>query len=149
MRTNKEGLHAQKSGAEFFCFFITSCSLVEQVEQSGAKLYIKSWLYSRGFTLKGVTSGGAHLRGLAPGQHSSEETLQRWQPVGDTRLTYQPEKESKTFRTDIQLHFSFLCNATKFLSVNLLSFITSVENINLLAWDKIKKRKTWSRAKNM
>ena len=28
------------------------------------------------------TSGGAHLRGLAPGQHSSEETSQLWQVVG-------------------------------------------------------------------
>ena len=30
-----------------------------------------------------VTNGGAHLRGLAPGQYSSEETSQRWQAVGD------------------------------------------------------------------
>ena len=28
--------------------------------------------YSHGITPKRVTSGGAHLRGLAPGQHSSE-----------------------------------------------------------------------------
>ena len=36
---------------------------------------IKSNLYStRGITPKCVTSGGAHLRGLAPGLHSSEET---------------------------------------------------------------------------
>ena len=33
--------------------------------------------YTRGITPKRVTSGGAHLRGLAPGQHSSEETSQR------------------------------------------------------------------------
>ena len=34
--------------------------------------------YSRGMTPKHLTSGGAHHRGLAPGQHSSEETSQRW-----------------------------------------------------------------------
>ena len=46
---------------------------------------IKSNLhYTRGITPKRVTSGGAHLRGLAPGLHSSEETSQRWRTVGDT-----------------------------------------------------------------
>ena len=40
--------------------------------------------YTRGITPKRVTSGGAHLRGLAPGLHSSEETSQRWRAVGDT-----------------------------------------------------------------
>ena len=34
--------------------------------------------------LRRVTSCGAHLRGLAPGQHSSEEMSQRWRAVGDT-----------------------------------------------------------------
>ena len=42
---------------------------------------IKSNLhYSRGVTSKRVTRGGIHLRGLAPGQHSSEETSRA---VGD------------------------------------------------------------------
>ena len=40
--------------------------------------------YTRGITPKRVTSCGAHLRCLAPGQHSSEETSQRWRIVGDT-----------------------------------------------------------------
>ena len=40
--------------------------------------------YTRGITPKRVTSCGAHLRGLAPGQHSSEETSQWWRVVGDT-----------------------------------------------------------------
>ena len=40
--------------------------------------------YTRGITPKRVTSSGAHLRGLAPGLHSSEETSQRWRAVGDT-----------------------------------------------------------------
>ena len=40
--------------------------------------------YTRRITPKRVTSGGAHLRGLAPGLHSSEEALQRWQTVGNT-----------------------------------------------------------------
>ena len=34
--------------------------------------------YTRGITPKRITSGEAHLRGLTPGQHSSEETSQQW-----------------------------------------------------------------------
>ena len=40
--------------------------------------------YTRGITSKRVTSGGVHLRGLAPGQHSSEETSQRTGAAGNT-----------------------------------------------------------------
>ena len=40
--------------------------------------------YTRGMTPKRVTSGGAHLRGSVPGQHSSEETSQRCRVIGDT-----------------------------------------------------------------
>ena len=40
--------------------------------------------YTRDITPKRVPSGGAHLRGLVPGQHSSEETSQRWRGVGNT-----------------------------------------------------------------
>ena len=36
------------------------------------------------YTPKRVKNGEAHLRGLPPGQHSSEETSQRWRAVGDT-----------------------------------------------------------------
>ena len=39
--------------------------------------------YTRGITPKRVTSGGAHFRCLASGQHSSEVTSQRWRAVGD------------------------------------------------------------------
>ena len=39
---------------------------------------------TRGVTPKRVTSGGAQLRGLAPGQHSSKEMSQRWRAVSDT-----------------------------------------------------------------
>ena len=35
-------------------------------------------------TPKRITSDGANLRGSSPGQHSSEETSQRWQAVGNT-----------------------------------------------------------------
>ena len=42
----------------------------------------KSNLYCiRDITPKRVTSGGVHLRGLAPGQHSCEETSQRWRQL--------------------------------------------------------------------
>ena len=34
--------------------------------------------YSRDITPKRVTRGGIHLRVLAPGQHSADETSQRW-----------------------------------------------------------------------
>ena len=40
--------------------------------------------YTRGITPKRVTSDLVHRRCIAPGQHSSEETLQRWRAVGDT-----------------------------------------------------------------
>ena len=40
--------------------------------------------YPRSITPKRVTSGRTHLRDLAPGPHSPEETLQQWQAVGDT-----------------------------------------------------------------
>ena len=40
--------------------------------------------HTRGITPNRVTSSEAHLHGLAPGQHSSEETSQRWRAVGDT-----------------------------------------------------------------
>ena len=53
--------------------------------------------YTRGITPKRKTSGGAHLRGLAPGQHSSEETLQRWRAVGDTADLTGPGIEPQTF----------------------------------------------------
>ena len=38
---------------------------------------------TRDITPQRVTSGGIHLRGLAPGQHSSEETSQRWRVIGN------------------------------------------------------------------
>ena len=40
--------------------------------------------YTRDITPKLVSSGGVHLRGLAAGQHSSEETSPQWRAVGDT-----------------------------------------------------------------
>ena len=51
---------------------------------------------------KRVTSGEVHLRGLASGQHSSEETSQRWQAVGNTvsDLTG-PGIEPQTSCTDV------------------------------------------------
>ena len=56
---------------------------------------------NRGITPKRVTSGGAHLRCLAPGQHSSEEISKRWRAVGDTvPIGPAREIEPKTSRTD-------------------------------------------------
>ena len=41
------------------------------------QIKISNLHYTRDITPKRVTSGGVHLRGLAPEQHSSEETLLR------------------------------------------------------------------------
>ena len=48
-----------------------------------------------------MTAGGIHLRGLMPGQHSSEETSQRWKVDLDavSDLT-KPATETQTFRAD-------------------------------------------------
>ena len=62
---------------------------------------IKSNLfYTCGITPKRVTSGGAHLRDLAPGQHSSEETSQRKQAMGDCVRFDRPGMELKTYGAD-------------------------------------------------
>ena len=54
------------------------------IDRAFSKNNIKSSLNTCGITLKRVTNGGVHFCGLAPGQHSSEETWQRWRVVGDT-----------------------------------------------------------------
>ena len=57
--------------------------------------------YARGITPKCVTSGGAHLRCFASGQHSSEEISQRWRVVGDTASDLiAPVIKPQTTRTD-------------------------------------------------
>ena len=38
--------------------------------------------YTRDITTKRLTSGGSHLRGLAPGQHRAEEISQSWRAAG-------------------------------------------------------------------
>ena len=40
--------------------------------------------YTFSTTPKRVTSDGDYLLGFAPGQHISEEKLQRWRAIGDT-----------------------------------------------------------------
>ena len=48
--------------------------------------------------LKPVTSGRAHLHGLAHEQHNSKETLQRWRAVGNTVSHFNgPGIESQIF----------------------------------------------------
>ena len=42
----------------------------------------KMFHYTHGITPKRVTNGGAHIRSLASGLHSYEETSQRGQTVG-------------------------------------------------------------------
>ena len=50
--------------------------------------------FTRGITPKRVTSGGTHLRGLAPRQRSSEKTSQRWRAVGDIVRFDRPRNRS-------------------------------------------------------
>ena len=51
--------------------------------------------------LKHVISGGIHLDGLAPGQHSTEKLLQQWRAISDivSNLTGQGI-ELHTYLTD-------------------------------------------------
>ena len=51
------------------------CSI--EVAEVKTMRVISNLHYTRGITLKRVMSGRIQLRGLAPGQHSSEKTLQR------------------------------------------------------------------------
>ena len=61
-----------------FCFKRKTYNTIHawlQVYLKRLELKNSNLLNTRGITPKRVTSGGVHLRGLAPGQHSSEETL--------------------------------------------------------------------------
>ena len=65
-----------------------------------SELYLKSKSnlhYTYGVTSKCVTSGGTHLRDLAPGQHTFEETWKQWQAVGDTVRLDQPGNRNPNF----------------------------------------------------
>ena len=76
--------------------------LGKQLRIRKGTLKIKSKLhYTPGISQMRVASGGAYLRGLAPGQHNSTETSQRWRAIGDavSNLT-DPEIEPQTSRTD-------------------------------------------------
>ena len=59
--------------------------------------------------LKRVTSGGAHLRGLAPGQHSSEETSLWWRAAGNTVPICSAWESNPRPPAPIAFMFLFLC----------------------------------------
>ena len=60
--------------------------------------------YSRYSVPKRVTSGGAHLHCLAPGQHSSEETSLRWRAVDDSMFNFTvPRIEPQTSCADMHV----------------------------------------------
>ena len=85
-----------------------------------------------------VTSGGIHLRGLAPGQHSSEKTSQRWRAVGDTvpNLT-DPGIELQIFRT----HSNLMGNGVySYLTHTLQSFRPLLLPVLVGSLDEIKYR---------
>ena len=74
------------SPLELITFDVYNGWLLTQKAQAHFAVHLnkKSKLdYTRGSTPKRVTSGRAHLRGLAPGLHSSEETSQRWRHCAD------------------------------------------------------------------
>ena len=57
--------------------------------------------YTRGITLKKITSGEVHLRGLAPAQDNCEKLSQRWRVVVDTVTDLTGSGiEPQIFRTD-------------------------------------------------
>ena len=61
------------------------CHIITCGSQHASKNSFKSNpRYTLAITPKRVTSSGVHLRGLAPGQHSFEETSQLWRAVDDT-----------------------------------------------------------------
>ena len=64
--------------------------------------------YTRVILIKRVTSGGVHLRSLAPGQPSFEKTSQRWRAVDDTVSDLiDPGIEPKTSRADSDVFYHF------------------------------------------
>ena len=72
--------------------------ILEGTLHTGNEIKKKSNLhYTLCITPKGVTNGGAHLRSLASGLHSSEETSQRWRHCADWTS---PEIKPQTMRTD-------------------------------------------------
>ena len=93
--------------------------------------------YTCRMTPKRVTSGGAHLRGLAPGQHSSEETSRRWWAIDDTvsdltSLGIEPQ----TSRSDSNILPSELTRRLllkQFVSIIFESFFYEVVNFDFLA----------------
>ena len=74
--------------------------------------------YTRCIMPKRVTSGGVHLRVLALGLHSSEETSQRWRAVGYTvsDLTG-PGIEPQTFRADSDVLTTELADRSSLINV--------------------------------
>ena len=78
-------MHALQRAYCFLFIGIFHAGHVQFADQSyHAKSKESNLYYTRGITPKRETSCGANLRGLAPGQHSFEETSQRWRAVGDT-----------------------------------------------------------------
>ena len=68
--------------------------------------------HSRSITPKHVTSGGAHLRDLAPGQHSSDETSQRQRAVDNIVFDLTGEgNKSRNSRTHISEKISTLLSS--------------------------------------
>ena len=56
----------------------TNCTATPHFQPTRGVTPLPNQIFTRGITLKRVASGEAHLHGLAPGQHSSKETSQRW-----------------------------------------------------------------------
>ena len=67
------------------CFINTALSVYLIFVKIKKQIFI---IYTRVITPKRITSGMAHLRGLAPRQRSSTKTSQRWRAVGDTVFVF-------------------------------------------------------------
>ena len=125
IKTQRMWQEVEKSVSFFMSFLSTTdldanvlVMLKRYLRNEGTIIYISSplrlwWFYytvkksksnlhdTGGITPKRVVSGRALLRGLAPGQHSSEETSQRWRGVGGAMSDLTgSENEPLTSRTD-------------------------------------------------
>ena len=101
---------------------------------------IKSSLHSQYYA---EASGGIHLRDLAHGQHSSEETSQRWRAVGDTARFHRRVIEAQTYRTDNDAfkHYASRPVRTNYVYGSLM-FLT-VPKSYVVSWMLPKTAKHW------
>ena len=71
--------------------------LKESLQVKNSSINCQNRHYNRSITPYRVTSGRIHLRGLAPGKHSAEETWRRRRAVADTASDLTSRKSTSRF----------------------------------------------------